>query len=440
MDCGCSICQNNKQFDLPQEIIEAARKCDLVLFCGAGISTESHHVLPFTLYDSIKNELNIQDEDISFSQLMQLYCNKPDGRKKLLIKIKERFDYINSFPEIEGCATAFHQELSTIYQIRTIITTNWDTYFEEYCGATPITIPADYAFWDESSRYVLKIHGSINNLSTIIATTTDYKDRFTVFQNGIIGATLKHILATKTVVFIGYSFRDEDFNQIIKYINNEMGDIYPHIYVVTLDEELSCRFNYKNATFIVTSGTYFLHQLRLALIDFGEIVNNDILPKLSYVLDEARHWHKQVSSLDIHTYPDTIFTLSYQDGVIHALERCLKNYKTGEYNHPCQVRRLAQRYQIIIQESHQKKNFWDEAYYEGYLNGLILIDNLEKNNNVMDAFPFLYLPNSKVPLSSYEIYMRELEHLSGNKGQYAAFARKLVKNMKLGLIVHHPPY
>ena len=58
----------------------------------------------------------------------------------------------------------------------------------------------------------------------------------------------------------------------------------------------------------------------------------------------------------------------------------------------------------------------------------------------MDAFPFLYLPNSKVPLSSYEIYMRELEHLSGNKGQYAAFARKLVKNMKLGLIVHHPPY
>ncbi len=104
---------------------------------------------------------------------------------------------------------------------------------------------------------MLKIHGSINNLSSIIATKDDYKRCFYELQNGIIGATLKNIIATKTVVFIGFSFGDEDFNQIINFLRNEMGEIYPHIYIVTLDENLSGRLNYKNCTCILTSGTFF---------------------------------------------------------------------------------------------------------------------------------------------------------------------------------------
>ena len=71
---------------------------------------------------------------------MQLYCDKPNGRKKLLKNIRERFDYIKSFPELERSASSFHRELAELYPIKTIITTNWDTYFEEYCAAVPITI------------------------------------------------------------------------------------------------------------------------------------------------------------------------------------------------------------------------------------------------------------------------------------------------------------
>ena len=174
MACECAICKNNKPFTFPKEIIDAALDGELVLFCGAGISTESKNVLPYSFYTSIKNELDVKDESVSFSDLMQLYCNQPNGRKKLLKRIRERFNYISSFPELERQATAFHQELAQIYPIRTIITTNWDTYFEDYCGAIPITIPEDFAFWDDNSRCVLKIHGSIQNLSSIIATSEDY--------------------------------------------------------------------------------------------------------------------------------------------------------------------------------------------------------------------------------------------------------------------------
>ena len=54
MKCECSICKNNIPFDLPKEIVEVALKGDLVLFCGAGISTENKNVLPYSFYSSIK--------------------------------------------------------------------------------------------------------------------------------------------------------------------------------------------------------------------------------------------------------------------------------------------------------------------------------------------------------------------------------------------------
>ena len=232
---------------MPKEIIEASIKGDLVLFCGAGVSTESRAVLPWSFYQSVQEELELTDSTLSFSELMQEYCKLPNGRKKLLRKIRERFNYIDSFPELQRQATSFHRELSQIHSIKTIITTNWDTYFEDYCGAIPITIPDDFVFWDNNVRCVLKIHGSIQNLSSIVATKEDYKKRLSELQNGIMGATLKTILATKTVVFIGFSFGDEDFEQIIQYLRTEMGELYPHIYVVTLDATLEKRLEYKNS-------------------------------------------------------------------------------------------------------------------------------------------------------------------------------------------------
>lgn len=441
MDCECVICKNNKPFDLPTEIIKAAINGDLVLFCGAGISTEGKTVLPFSFYTSIKAELGITDDSISFSHLMQQYCDMPNGRRKLLKKIRNRIKYIHSFPELERQAMAFHRELAAIYPIQTIITTNWDTYFEDCCGAIPITIPEDFAFWDDNSRCVLKIHGSIQNLSSIIATTNDYNKRFKELQNGIIGATLKTILATKTVVFIGFSFGDEDFAQIINYIRDEMGDIYPHVYIVTLDETLNARLDYKNSTFIVTSGTFFLHKLKLALIDKGVIKNYSIYPLIDTVLGELKELHEKVSQINLIEYPCAIYTLSYQDGVIHAFERFLQNYRTGEYNQPGRSGRIAKKYEEWIEIYHETGNYWNEAYYEGYVNGLVLVEACENDNNIVKEFPFLYLPNAKLPLTTYTIFMDELARVSRGRSKYLKYAKTIV-NKKVGtdFVVHHPPY
>lgn len=442
MKNNCEICKNNIPFEMPQELIEATIKGKLVLFCGAGISTENKLVLPTSFYESIKKELDEKDDsDLSFSNLMEKYCELPNGRKKLLQEIKKRFDYINSFPELQRQATDFHQELSTIFLIKTIITTNWDNYFEECCAAIPITIAKDIAFWNSEDRFVLKIHGSIQNPSTIIATTKDYKKKYKELKNGVIGATVKNILATNTVVFIGYSFRDEDFNQILKYLRKELGDVSPHIYIVTLDRSKSCKFNYDNSTIIFTSGKYFLQVLKNELIKEGILVNDGIYPKIFNALKTMEIIHKKTARINSLKYPSVIYTLAYQDGIIHSWERYLRTYNNGEYNAPGHIALLVKKYSEIVLNYEKNNNYWDSSYYEGYIQGLIYIDSCGYINDLIKIFPFMYLPKTSNTLSSFDKYIKELKNITQKSIKYNKLAKLLVSTKGgNGIVMHHPPY
>ena len=94
--CECEICKNDIDFNMPEEIVDAILNRNLVLFCGAGISTESKLVYPNTIYmdvlNEIENELDKEiDSSISFSSLMSLYIKTfANGRRKLLKKIKNK--------------------------------------------------------------------------------------------------------------------------------------------------------------------------------------------------------------------------------------------------------------------------------------------------------------------------------------------------------------
>ena len=440
MNCECEMCKNNKPFEMPNEIVEAAIEGNLVLFCGAGISTESKNVLPYSFYTSIKSELSV-DEDLSFSQLMQRYCEQPNGRKKLLNSIRKRFEYIKSFPELERIASSFHRELAEIYQIKTIITTNWDTYFEDYCSAIPITIPEDFAFWDDNERYVLKIHGSINNLSTLIATEDDYLKCYDSLQKGAIGATLKHILTTKTVVFIGFSFGDDDLNQIMNYLHKEMNDIYPHVYLVTIDDKLKDQIGYKNSTAIVTAGTFFIHQLKNALIDKGLIANYDIKDAVSAILDTIEEIHQNTSHISLLDYPYVVYSLVYQDGIIHALERYLQNYETGEYCIPDKINHIVWSYQKHAEAFHDAHNYIDEAYCLGYRNAHIIMKFIVKDKNVLKSISPFYLPNAKRALKNIQIFKDELDRVSSLNSKYTKYVKGAIKDLSDNdIVIHHPPY
>lgn len=130
--CDCAICKHQQDFNVPKELLEDLMSGKMVLFTGAGISTESRNVLKYTFYDEVAMELRELGCKIEFPGLMEKYCNQVNGRIRLLSKIRNRLKHIESFPEMKRVATYFHNELSTMYPIKTIITTNWDTYLRIY--------------------------------------------------------------------------------------------------------------------------------------------------------------------------------------------------------------------------------------------------------------------------------------------------------------------
>lgn len=431
MKCNCYMCKTNDSIIIPQEIIDAALAEELVLFCGAGISTENKGVLPYTFYTTIKDEMGIEDNNISFSELMQKYCKKPNGRRKLILNLKKRFDYIKSFPILEGMASRFHKELSTMFPIKTIITTNWDTYFEDYCDATPIVSPKDFALYDKDRRHLFKIHGSINNLSSLVATTDDYDKCYEKLTKGVLGAHVKAYLSSKTVVFIGFSFGDEDFERIMRYISDEMEEYYPHFYVVSIDEKLKDRIGYDNCTCITADGTYFLHQLRLKLINSGYLYDCEKIKNISHRIRQyAEILHLTLSQIDIIQYPCVIYTLAYQDGFLDAFGRFGEGNRSGEYCAATIMKETVENYKKIITEADAKGSHASVAYFAGYLHGLWTIYTNEDGQRQVGKDDFesikkdlnlLYLPDND-KIKTLKTYFKHLQRLTDTENEYKQYA------------------
>lgn len=431
MNCDCVYCKNNNKFEMPKDIIDNLKTGNLVLFCGGGISTESKNVLPDSFYATVCDEINC-DMNLSFSEAMSKYCKQPNGRKKLVKKVLNRFNYISSFPELYRSATRFHRELSSLYMIDTIVTTNWDDYFEKECKAIPILLEQDLALWDSSYRKVLKIHGSINNIGTVVATKEDYEKCYNELTTSLIGGKLKSLLAIKTVVFIGYSFGDEDLNQILQFIEQQMKEFMPHIYIVTIDSTLKSKITYPNITVIVTDGAFFLHSVKKELVDADLVKNlcneSDIYSKYA----ELRQIHEIISEVDSKKFPINLYSLLYQDGMLHAFERYLAMKDTGDYNKPFYIQNAIESYELKVEYHKTKRDYFEEAYFAGYRDGLI---GLLMEKEELRSLPCCV----SYPDQYYADFEKYLEMLvEDHNKEYEEVAKAKTEKLA-GAILHHPP-
>ncbi|HYL45394.1 MAG TPA: hypothetical protein VEU52_00060 [Candidatus Limnocylindrales bacterium] len=103
--CECDVCKYNFEFALSDELLGDFLNGDVTIFAGAGISTESRKVLKATLRETVADELELDPSSLTFPELLDKYCDKPNGRLKLLKAIKERLEHIDSFPELAMSAT-----------------------------------------------------------------------------------------------------------------------------------------------------------------------------------------------------------------------------------------------------------------------------------------------------------------------------------------------
>jgi len=318
----CEICKNNHNFIFPKDLFDAIKNNEVVLFAGAGISTEGNNIFPSTLYEDILDEIeDLSDNVPSFSQLMSEFCKKQGSRRYLIERICGRINYVQSHPNLYRSTVRFHQLLATIPCIKEIITTNWDDFFERECNATPFVYEQDMAFWEQPSRKVLKLHGSINNLGSIVITSEDYENRYESLHTGLVGSQLKLLIAKRTLVFVGYSFNDEDFNRLLSFVHSQLGDFIKKFYIVTLEESNNDKWKEVGLEPIYTAGEYFLRVLIHKLQASGCLISEDIINvvqrELEVIIEEH---HRLAYKIKMSDHPEVIFCLSYQDGMIHAFE------------------------------------------------------------------------------------------------------------------------
>jgi NAD-dependent SIR2 family protein deacetylase len=373
-NCGCAHCSKEKPFTPPEHLISKVAAGEVVLFVGAGISTENRTYCQSTFYDEIRGELKLS-ETPSFPELMELYCGLPDGRIKLLENIKARIDYFLSFDDLYRPMARFHRSISPLHMITDVITTNWDDLFEQECKFSPFIYDSDLAFWDAAKRRVMKIHGSISNFGSIVATTDDYKQSFKRLNDGPLGAQLKSLIARKTVIYVGYSLSDENYLRLLRNISKMMeGNIRQSYFVSPEIDKNKLSSAPIPLVPIETDGTYFFEQLREELAERCGIVRDEAFAHCKLLLDETAEKHNKSADAFIKTqHPLLIFVLGYQDGLIHSLQRILRMQKTGEYHSVNAVHARMHGYDRKIFEFGKKKDYWNAAYAQGYQSGLLFL-------------------------------------------------------------------
>lgn len=440
--CDCVFCKNNHQFEISGELMDELLGGNVTVFAGAGISTETRNVLKTTFFESVADEIGKNHPYPAFPELMEEYCRQPNGRLKLLKKIKERFDHIDSFPELARSATRFHRELGTFFPIRNIVTTNWDTYFEEYCKATPFVTDSDLAFWEAADRRVLKIHGSVTNYGSIVATTKDYQQCEDRLTSGLIGALLKTILATQTIVFIGYSLSDSDFSAIYEFVKKQMNALHKQAYVVTPFTEDCEKFKAAGFIPIQTDGAYFIAQVKAHTVAQGVMLDDDIYDSALKLLYSVQSEHALLhESVKVSDFPEVIFAASYQDGLMHALERAIEMKGSGRYSHHCQVTGAIKAYLELQKGKLKRRVFEDVAYIEGYINGLayLLMTNDERDSV---RVPVYFMFGTKGDISDVAKFADQLR--ASPAIHKAAHKRALVYLNSLAdpesVEFHHPPW
>src|SRR5690606_37388168 len=124
--------------------------------------------------------------------------------KKYLVEIVKKI-----FEDFDNSSEA-HDLIAKMPQIKDIITTNYDSLFENSIKELDVIYKStDYINSTKNNQKLFKIHGDFTTPNDIVITKSDYINLFsndflqTIFWNAITDR-----IASKNVVFVGYSLED----------------------------------------------------------------------------------------------------------------------------------------------------------------------------------------------------------------------------------------
>jgi hypothetical protein len=195
-----------------------------MLFIGSGLSSQAGYpgwsALITTLVDAAKQSPNARTGGIDQYEVKKDYFTLAEFARSALGPAQ----FTAVIREQLGKAvkpTEAHRVISTT-DYRGLITTNYDRLLEttitQFRQWTPNTFTADSISSLAAALYnpeffIFKLHGDIGSAESIVLTSRDY-DRL-ILRNPHARSFLQAVFLNYTVLFIGYSLGDPDFQLIL---------------------------------------------------------------------------------------------------------------------------------------------------------------------------------------------------------------------------------
>ena len=448
-ECFCVLCQHKLDFDIDDHLLDEIEADNCFVFAGAGISTETANCHADSLYDELRSLAMLEDSP-SFPSVVDEVEKLPNGRQKFLEAVRNRFAYIDGFSCLRDIATQFHVTLSAAPYFGPIVTTNWDRYFEDVMGRTPFVYDQDIALWSTAKKPVLKIHGSIDNLSSLVASSSDYIECEERLKSGRLGDLLRHLFSTRTCVFFGYSAKDDDFLSIYRSVTKSLGRLSRRHYLVSpfiTEDQATWLRNELNIVAVKTDASHFISTIHSHMIEtqcYAHPASYDIIGMECFGV--AAEHQEFTASFDPAEEPHLIFCSSYQDGLIHGLRRLHDHERKGDYASLHYVAHQIDQYQHTIDNYVKRRDYWNSFYFEGYKAALLffhyvnlkLTGKLEEDEQ-LDLLPY-YHP--RYGMMSKEQYW---EKVRGNPQCHKAAlkqAMKIISRFPAGsdIVLQHTPF
>lgn len=222
---------------LPDEIIEAAKAGNLVLFVGAGISRMVGHPTWDGFADAVVNQL-VKNEVIDHHE-KSLINALPDARKRL--SIAKILDEKNGSKVNYKAIFDLDKEMSDIYQFInkyecTFVTTNYDKLITPEVSATKPE--AEWRVFKrkdflnvklDTKGAVIHLHGCVDDPKSMIVTTKDYLDHYVSEQ---VPKFLSHLFSSKTVLFLGYGLEETEILEYVLKSSDQTGEAQKRLFIL----------------------------------------------------------------------------------------------------------------------------------------------------------------------------------------------------------------
>lgn len=221
-----------------KDMTKASRNGKLVFFIGAGLSSLSKYPQWWELVNKYYEGLYGKTKEDNYSsdeylRIPQIYYD---------VKGEEEFDKIlKDIFSVQRPTNPIHDKILAMNPVH-IITTNYDDLIDKACWKrgryfSVISAEEDVAK-ATSSRFLLKVHGDFRRGykgKHVVLKESDYENYEQDYP--LISNLMKTIMATHTIVFIGYGLGDYNINLLLNWVKKLQKDGYNKPFFIRTDYE-----------------------------------------------------------------------------------------------------------------------------------------------------------------------------------------------------------